>query len=89
MITLSEKYRIIEDANNTVLQFFEIRTRKKKDGTDEQYEFVDDFFYPDLKSALISFIQKEIKYSANIDEVLSRISAIEKTINHLQSINQK
>ena len=81
---LSEKYRITTDDNNVVLQFYEVRERQKKDGTIEMHEHTENLYYPTIRSALKSFVQKELKHSTSIDDCLKRIDALERLIDTLK-----
>lgn len=81
---LSENYRIINDESNVILQFFEMREKQKKDGTVQTYEFTDSFYYPTLKGALNAFLNKNIKGSKSVNEVLNRISEVESIINKIK-----
>ena len=87
---LNENYRIIYDAENTILQFFEQREVKVKDestkkliGTGEFKEFTENFYYPNLKTALIGFMHK-CTWGLNIaQQVLDKLNQIETKINTL------
>ncbi len=82
---LSEKWRLDYDDNNVNLEFFETRERKKK-GTDEKepFEFVEQYHYPTIKTALIAFQQKYIKGSESVTECLKRIDEVENIIKNLK-----
>lgn len=82
---LCEKWRLAYDENNVTLEFFETRERKKK-GTEEKesFEFVEQFHYPNIKTALIAFQQKYIKGSESVTECLKRIDEVETIIKNLQ-----
>jgi len=77
---LTEKWRIVNDENNVTLQFFETRLRNKGEENEVEFEFVDSYYYPNVKSALIAFLQKYIKGSKDVSEVLSRINDVENLI---------
>lgn len=81
---LDNNYRIVYDESNVILQFHEIRTRYPKDGDPVEYEFTEDTFHPNLEWALKSFVKKAVKYSASIDEVLVRLSELNKLISNLK-----
>lgn len=83
-MTLSNEYRLVYEENKVVtLQFFESRIRKKKDGNAEDYEFTDNYYYPNLKKALKAFVNKSVMPSENIEEVLDRIELLESKIDKL------
>lgn len=79
---LSKNYRIVKDENNVILQFHEYRTREKGKLKGELYEFTDDYYYPNLKTALKSYVNKTLSFCSDIEEVLLKISELEdKLIN--------
>lgn len=80
MLKLNENYRIIYDESNVILQFFEMREKQKKDNTIEIYEFTDNYYYPTLKGALNAFLNKYLEGSKSVEEVMSKISDVEKII---------
>lgn len=80
---ISETYRLLFDENNVTLQFHEIREKKKKDGSIEKYEFQDNTYHNNVKTALKSFLNKEIKGSKDIVEMVGRIERVEELINQI------
>ena len=80
---LDDKYRVVYDENNVVLQFYEKRVKTKKSGDKETYEFTDNFYYPNIKSALKAYLNKSIKGSESVKVVLERINLVENRINQL------
>lgn len=80
---LNETYRITKDENNVILQFHENRERNKKDGTVEVYEFVDNWYYPSVKMALKSFLNKSVDQAGSVKEVLDKIEEAERRIDNL------
>lgn len=80
---LDDKYRVVYDENNVVLQFYEKRVKTKKSGDKEVYEFTDNFYYPNIKSALKAYLNKSIKGSESVKVVLERINLVENRINQL------
>ena len=81
---LSNNYRIIAEENNTVLQFYKDKIKVKKDGTKISYEFTENYYYPNLKTALKSFVNKYIGESKEVSEVLLRLNKLELQINKLE-----
>ena len=79
-MNLNEKYRIIYDENNTILQFFEQREKKAKDGGFEPYEFQDNAYYPNLKTALQGFLNKCTWGLETAKEVLTKLEEVAKII---------
>ena len=76
-MNLSEKYRIVKDDSVIILQFFEERTRVKKSGLKEEYEFTENYYYPNLGTALKAYVGKEISECSEVSEVLVRLHELE------------
>ena len=74
---LSNNYRIIGDAGNTILQFYEDKVKVKKDGTKIPYEFTENYYYPNLKTALISYVNKSIGDCSAVSDILLRLDKLE------------
>mgnify|MGYP003642149759 FL=1 len=81
---LSNNYRIIAEENNTILQFYKDKIKVKKDGTKIPYEFTENYYYPNLKTALKSFVNKYIGESKEVSEVLLMLNKLELQINKLE-----
>ena len=81
---VDEKFRIVYDENNVILQFHEIRIKTKKDGTEEQYEFVDNFYYSNITQALKSYTNKCLNGSNSILGLIKRIENLETLIPNLK-----
>jgi hypothetical protein len=86
---LNKNYRIVYDTDNTILQFFEQREKMVKDevskkftGTGEFKEFTENFYYPNLKTALTGFLNKCTWGLDTAKEVLEQLIKIEKIINN-------
>jgi len=79
-MNLNENYRIIYDENNTILQFFEQREKKPKDGVSSYYEFQDNSYYPNLKTALQGFLNKCTWGLETAKEVLNKLEEVAKII---------
>ena len=73
---LDKNYRVIYDEYNVILQYHRIRTKNKKDGTKEKYEYTKESFFPSIEMCLNSYIDKNIKHSKSIDEVLKRLDEL-------------
>jgi len=80
---LSENWSIGYDTYNVVLECRETRTKVDKNGENKTYESVESFYYPTLKQALKSYLQKSLKQSKSFDEVLRRIDEVEAQIEAL------
>ncbi len=85
---LNKNYRIVYDSENTILQFFEQRESFKKEdkiklkGTGEVKEFIENSYYPNLKSALIGFLNKCTWGLESANEVLQELKRVELLINN-------
>ena len=79
---LNENYRIVYDAENTILQFFEQREIKvQKVSTGEYKEFTENFYYPNLKTAQTGFLNKCTWDLEEAEEVLAVLNRLETLIN--------
>lgn len=85
---LSDNYRLVFDENNVTLQYFEIREKKKKDGTKEPYEYQSNTYHNSVKQALKAFLALEIKGSESVADCFARIEEVENKIDQLQLSNQ-
>lgn len=84
-MNLNKNYRIVFDDNNTVLQFFELREKTKKETEEKtEFEYTENYYYPNVKTALRSFLNKSLDGSSSITEVLKRIDDVESIINNLK-----
>lgn len=79
---MSDKYRVIFEENTLILQFYEQRTKVKKDGSQVDFEFTENYYYPNLKTALKAFVNKSLNYCKTIDEVLVNIERLEKSLTN-------
>lgn len=77
---LNDNYRIVYDSNNTILQYFEQRESKK---TNEFYEFTEDYYYPNLKTALNGFLNKCTWGLETAEQVLNEIKNVEQLITKM------
>jgi hypothetical protein len=85
---LNNNYRIVYDSNNTILQFFEqrekqIKVKNKLVSTGEFFEFTEDYYYPNLKTALNGFLNKCTWGLETAEQVLNEIKNIELLINKI------
>jgi hypothetical protein len=88
MIQLDNNYRInTEDNNNCILEFFEQRTKNKGTDKEEQFEYIEQWFYPHVHDALKKYLYMVQKYSTSIEEILQKTKEVEKLINTLQIDN--
>jgi hypothetical protein len=82
---LDEKHLIVYDENNVTLRFQEDRVRKKKNKTKETYLFKEDRYYPNVKSALKSYVNLKLKGSESMQDILDRIDEVELLISKLKT----
>lgn len=84
-LSLDDKYRIETDDNNVVLQFFENRIRKnKKTKLEEEYEYVESFYYPSIKTALKAYLNKALKECKTTTHILSELKRVECIIDKIK-----
>jgi len=76
---LTKNYSIEFDENNAILVFKENKNSEKKG----DYISTERFYYPNLKTCLNAFIQKDLHGSTTILNVLNRIDELEKIISKL------
>jgi hypothetical protein len=79
-MNLNENYRIIYDENNTILQYYQDRVRTLKDGSFQEYEYTESFYYPNLRTALVGFLDKCTWGVATAKEVLRKLNEVIKII---------
>jgi 23S rRNA maturation mini-RNase III len=84
MILLDNNYRInTEDSNNCILEFFEIRTKNKDTEKEEQFEYVDQYFYSNVHDCLIKYLYLTQKSSKTVEEILAKTKQVESLIQKL------
>lgn len=85
---LNDNYRIVYDSENTILQFFEQRESFKKDDKLKQFgemkEFVDNYYCPNLKTALTIFLSKCTWGMETPKEILSELNRLESLIKQIK-----
>ncbi len=80
---LADNWRIIYD-DGVILQFHEERTRNKKEGGTEQYEYTDNHYVPDIKTAFQVFLREYTKGSESVEAALKRINEVEQFIKNFK-----
>jgi hypothetical protein len=85
---INRNYRIVYDSNNTILQFFEQREKQIKEKgklvpTGQFFEFTEDYYYPNLKTALNGFLNKCTWGLESAEKVLNEIKKCELLISKL------
>lgn len=82
---LNKNYRIVYDTDNTILQFFEQREIKvDKIGTGKFKEHTENFYYPNLKTALNGFLNKCTWDIETAKEVIDELKRIKLIINKIK-----
>jgi len=95
---LNDKYRIVYDTENVILQFHEQREKQtlikgakgqvgKYEGTGEFKEFSENYYFPSLETALKGFVTKALWGLETAEEVLSKLEEINNTIKSLNTKN--
>lgn len=77
------KYRIVWDERNVVLQIKRHRTIKK-DGVMKEHESWERHYYPSLKIALKKVIDEEARDVPDVSTLLERWDTLEKIIKNLE-----
>ena len=80
---ISDNYRVLPDDNNVILQFHENRTRGKKDGSTEVYEYTENTYHKTMKQALTAFLNKSQEGSQTVSDLILRIEKVEAEIEKL------
>lgn len=76
---LTENYSIEFDENNAILVFTEKKNSEKKG----DYISTDRYYYPNLKTCLNAFIQKDLHGSTSILNIVKRLDELEVIISKL------
>lgn len=81
---IDEKWSVVFDENNAILRFEEIRQRKNKETQEEtDYSFREDYYYPNLHTALIAYLHKSLEPAEDVKDCVRLIDqAIDKIKNH-------
>lgn len=81
---IDNNWSIEYDENNVILVYSEPKTRIKKNGSKEDYIYRNMFYYPNIKTALKSYLNRCLKGSGSINEVLSKINEVEQKIDNYE-----
>jgi len=73
-----------EDANNCILTFKEERIREKKTGEQEQYDYLDEYYYPNVQSALVKYLQLCQEEAKTVMECIELTNRVIKEIKQLK-----
>ena len=85
MIELDKNYNITVDNNNVMLNFKgDPYASKDRKGNPTMVTPSDKWFYPNVKVALKSYVNKSLKTSGSLNEVLSKIESLENQIDNLK-----
>lgn len=82
---LDDNYYLEYDENNVILMYHENKIREKKNKTKEPYVYKEARYYPNVKSALKSYVNQKLKGSESIQDILDRIDYVELLINKLKT----
>lgn len=86
MIKLNENYRIEKDTYSWVLVFTEERERKNKKTNElENFEFKEQWYYPDVKQALTKFIDLTCRESETIQELIESMQKVNDIVIELKN----
>jgi Sec7-like guanine-nucleotide exchange factor len=76
---LDENYRIETDTNNFTLVY---ESKKFDEVKKKEFTSKDEWHYPELKYALIKYLNQSLKPCKSIKDVLSKISELEQLIKN-------
>jgi hypothetical protein len=82
---LTKNWRLVNEKNTSTitLQFHEQRVRTKKNEETEKYEYVDNYYYPNIKTALTAFLRYYTGDAKDVKGVLGRICEVEDLISKI------
>jgi hypothetical protein len=85
---LDEKYFLESDGyHGLTLLFEETRMRKKKDGSgEEQYLFVDKWYYPKISMVLHKYLELSTKNTTSVEELRQIVLRIETKIDSIKEL---
>lgn len=85
-LQLDEKWRIESDTYSWVLIFQETREKKKKETKEkEEFEYVDNWYYPKLSQALRTYKQESLKTTETIEQLLLKLESIDNKIDEIKN----
>jgi len=87
MLQIDKNYRVLREAETMILQFHEMRERKKKDNTTEIYEFTENYYHPTVQSCLVSYLHKKQEEAKDVKDCIRITEETIKTILNLKLIN--
>jgi len=78
---LDENYRITYDNENVILQYHELRVKgEKSKDKGATFEHTEDYFYPTVGSAMKAYVNKSLKHSKSILDLVCRIEDLENRV---------
>lgn len=84
-VVLDDNFHLTTDNfSGLTLTFAEVRNRKKKEGTEEEFVYEDKYYYPLLSQALSKYLEISAKRTKTAEELLTTVSRVEQTINNLR-----
>jgi hypothetical protein len=85
---LDEKYFLESDGyHGLTLQFEEVRTKKKKDGSgEEEYLYVDKWYLPKISMVLNKYLELKTKNTKSIEELRDVVLRVEEKIDSIKEL---
>jgi hypothetical protein len=83
MIIIDENYRIENDVNNFILKY-EKRNGIINEKTGKETTSSDEWYFPNIKLALIKYFNESLKTPETITEVLDEIKRVETLISKMK-----
>ena len=84
---IDKNYRILRESETMILQFHEMRERKKKDNTTEIYEFTENYYQPTVQDCLVSYLHKQQEQATDVKDCIRITEETIKRILNLKFIN--
>lgn len=82
-LQLDKNWRIESDTYSWVLIFQE--TRQKETGEKEDFEYINNWYYPKISQALEKYKQETLKTTETIEQMLSKLDEINKKIGEIKN----
>lgn len=76
MIKLNGNFRIVADAHSWVLEQSTEKTRKTKEGKEEQYVHTEKWYYPKISQCISKYVEESLKPMKSVVSLLEQIKNI-------------
>jgi hypothetical protein len=89
MIQLSENFRITPDTHSWVLEQEVEKTRKTKEGAEEQYIHTEKWYYPKLSQCIERYVEESLKPKSQFVSLLAQMKNTQTEITKLNNTPTK